>query len=56
MKSKEKLESFVKYCEENPGERFWQALKNWSKAGMIGWSTSCSFHPGAEVEDTYEWE
>lgn len=27
---KETLESFVKYCEENPEQRFWQALRNWS--------------------------
>jgi len=27
---KETLESFVKYCEENPEQRFWQALRNWA--------------------------
>lgn len=25
------LESFTKYCKENPQERFWQALRNWAK-------------------------
>ena len=30
MKSKRLLDSFVQYCESNPSERFWQALRNWS--------------------------
>lgn len=29
-RNSEKLASFVKYCEEHPEERFWQALRNWS--------------------------
>ena len=24
------LNSFTKYCNKHPDERFWQALKNWS--------------------------
>lgn len=33
------LESFTKYCKENPELRFWQALRNWSKYDFImGWS------------------
>jgi hypothetical protein len=24
------LADFVKYCQEHPDERFWQALRNWS--------------------------
>ena len=28
--NKELLDSFVKYCEAHPNERFWQALSNWS--------------------------
>ena len=27
--------SFTQYCEEHPGERFWQALRNWSKYDFI---------------------
>ena len=32
MKSKNKkiLDSFVKYCNTHPNERFWQALRDWS--------------------------
>ena len=24
------LESFCKYCQDHPKERFWQALRNWA--------------------------
>ncbi len=29
------LESFTVYCKLHPGERFWQALRNWSNFGFI---------------------
>jgi len=29
-KNSTKLESFVKFCENHPNQRFWQALRNWS--------------------------
>lgn len=29
------LDSFVEYCESHPQERFWQALRNWSKWNFI---------------------
>lgn len=29
-KNSKLLKSFVKYCQKNPDERFWQALRNWS--------------------------
>jgi hypothetical protein len=29
-RSYETLLSFVTYCEQNPEQRFWQALRNWS--------------------------
>lgn len=34
-KNKEILEAFVKYCEEHPEERFWQALRNWTDVDYI---------------------
>lgn len=34
-KNQKELESFSKYCIEHPKERFWQALRNWSKVGYI---------------------
>lgn len=30
MKSKALLASFTAYCEANPEQRFWQALRNWA--------------------------
>lgn len=33
------LNCFIKYCELNPEQRFWQALKNWSKWNYILKST-----------------
>jgi hypothetical protein len=33
--NKELLDSFVKYCEANPNQRFWQALSNWSPFSYI---------------------
>ena len=29
------LRSFVKYCEKNPSERFWQALRDWDESPFI---------------------
>ena len=34
-KNKERLDSLIKYCEEHPELRFWQALSAWSKNPFI---------------------
>ena len=34
------LKDFEKYCKQHPEERFWQALRNWSKANKILFSKS----------------
>lgn len=34
-KNSKVLQDFVKYCEEHPEERFWQALRNWSGQSFI---------------------
>ena len=34
-KNSKQLDSFIKYCEENPNLRFWQALRNWSGKAFI---------------------
>jgi hypothetical protein len=34
-KNKELLNSFIEYCEKNPNERFWQALRNWTEVPYI---------------------
>lgn len=48
------LMSFVKYCNDHPDLRFWQALRNWS-----GWAFiyACN-EPSGEGEsyDTFFWE
>lgn len=31
----EAIEDFVKYCKDNPNERFWDALRNWSEQDFI---------------------
>ena len=40
MKNKILLDSFTKYCIENPEFRFWQALCGWSK--MYIYKSDCS--------------
>lgn len=35
FKNKKLLTSFTEYCREHPGERFWQAIRNWSGAEDI---------------------
>ena len=35
MKSQKLLVKFTKYCMDNPDERFWQALRNWSEYSFI---------------------
>lgn len=34
-KNKKLLEQFIEYCETNPEQRFWQALRNWSEVGFV---------------------
>ena len=43
-----KLLSFTKYCIENPEQRFWQALRNWSEYNFIYGSRD-----NANMEDTF---
>jgi len=35
MKSHKLLSSFIEYCLDNPNQRFWQALVNWSGYNKI---------------------
>lgn len=34
-KNEDLLAEFSRYCYDHPGERFWQALKNWSDYAFI---------------------
>lgn len=61
VKSCELLTSFIKYCEKNPGERFWQALRNWSGAKFVYLSNmelnEIGERPkGLKIEDTFHFE
>lgn len=53
IKSKELLESFVKYCYCNKQERFWQALRNWSHIPFI--LASEYLPPDKRIKDTFYW-
>ena len=44
------LLSLVEYCQNNPDQRFWQALKNWSGASRIVYEKYDN-----SQEDTYNW-
>ena len=61
-KNIKQLESFIKYCQENPHQRFWQALRNWSgcnfiysqkKGGLLSGDTVDIDGDYIELEDTY---
>ena len=60
--NKELLEDFIKYCEAHPEERFWQALRNWSKADAIcverNWGEvgDDGRFTSREYVDTFYWE
>jgi hypothetical protein len=47
------LKDFIRYCEEHPKERFWQALRNWAGVGFI-WAGDN--HEGEDIEDTFYWK
>lgn len=43
MKDKNLKASFITYLKKNPEERFWQAVRNWTKTSFI--LTSTHFDP-----------
>lgn len=50
MKSQKLLQAFSQYCIEHPSERFWQALRNWSRADSI------EYVEEDRRSDTFYWE
>ena len=42
---------FVKYCKENPEQRFWQAVRNFTEHGYV-YAGPCP----ANLKDTFYWE
>lgn len=48
------LKDFTRYCKKNPTQRFWQALRDWSRFYFI---VGCMTHQWEESgEDTYYFE
>lgn len=67
-KSSKLLESFTSYCEDNPEQRFFQALRNWIGCeSLLTWNRKkegfngdyCMLSPALEelgCEDTFYWQ
>jgi hypothetical protein len=56
-RNSEVLASFVEYCQKNPQERFWQALRNWTGYNFIYVSNVPPYSFSEEViKDTFYWE
>lgn len=51
-RNSELLASFVAYCEANPNQRFWQALRNWSDYNYICVTNVLA----SDFYDTFYWE
>ena len=55
-RNKKTLDKFVKYCEENPSYRFFQALRNYIQENINQkWNWLC-VSDGKDTEDTFHWE
>lgn len=52
--NKELLEDFIKFCNEHPELRFWQALKTWAKVDFI-YVKKDGLTNYETVEDTFYW-
>ena len=59
------LLSFTVYCQNNPSQRFWQALRNWACVNFLITSKIAPCYleekfsmeiEGAELQDTFYWE
>lgn len=48
------LLSFIVYCFNHPEERFWQALRNWSKCSRI--EALIKQRGEGSIHNTYYWE
>jgi hypothetical protein len=54
VRSEETKKAFIKYLEEHPEERFWQAVRNFSGKGYVWVSNRIVDDPNAK--DTFYWE
>ena len=55
-KNSELLQSFRKFCVENPELRFWQALRHWCGADFIYWAKLDRKTGEDRQYDTFYWE
>ena len=54
MRSEKTKQGFIKYMEEHPSERFWQAVRNYSGYAFIIASDALPTRP--DQDDTFYWE
>lgn len=54
MRDQKAKEDFIKYLEEHPQERFWQAVRNFQHFNFIYASNKIVDDP--DVHDTFYWE
>jgi hypothetical protein len=47
------LQDFTNYCRAHPGERFWQALRNWCGSPFI--LATLELPDNAQFQDTFYW-
>lgn len=52
-KAEQKAQSLLKYIQENPSLRFWQALLNWSGLPFICISPKPPTEISNKLQDTY---
>ena len=53
-RNKELLEDFSQYCASHPNERFWQALRNWSKRRFI-YVSDIPLNQADNLKEANEW-
>ena len=55
-KNDKTLKEFTKYCQENPSQRFFQALRNFIQLTIDQkWNWLC-VSDGKDTEDTFHWQ
>ena len=60
VRSQKTKDDFIKYLEEHPNERFWQAVRNFSGYGFVLVTNEFKFVAGKgefiDPMDTFYWE
>ena len=53
IRSEKTKQDFIKYPEEHPDERFWQAVRNFAGVGFVFVGEDID---GEDASDTFYWE